>query len=381
MGGLVAYGGDPKVVASRQEIERIQSHVSAVANELVSGAWHLLPNPIQRTQVNLLLPQLEYQLAKTRVALSAASESYFTTDAKIAHTLETVGHAIHHLPWLAHLVPKGTAWVAYGTSMFAPGDVAAQSTRTLVATTGIPNDVAHDRPVSYSKVDSKRHLPVSNLYDIGARLNELNNQSRQIRVETYSGKGGKETLLVYLPGTQTLNPLPGHNPFDPTTDAMLATDPKNSELLKAITKAVHEAGSNGKDVILAGYSLGGIAAANIAASGEFNVTGVITIGSPVGGVELQESIPVLSVEHSNDPVPAATGESNPLKANWVTTSRELQLKPGEFAMDAHELSHYKVTLALTDRSELPGVKRVRELILDQLAGKQLTETQTYVFGR
>ena len=134
-------------------------------------------------------------------------------------------------------------------------------------------------------------------------------------------------------------------------------------------------------MILAGYSLGGIAAAQIAAQGGFEVTGVITIGSPVGQVHLPAGVPVLSIEHANDPVPAATGESNPLTENWATVSREAKLPLGAVSLEAHELNRYRETLAMVDQTPIEGVSRVRDLILGQLNGAKLEKSETFEFSR
>ena len=134
-------------------------------------------------------------------------------------------------------------------------------------------------------------------------------------------------------------------------------------------------------MIVAGYSLGGIAAAQLAANGGFEVTGVVTIGSPVGQVNVPQGVPVLSVQHSNDPIPAATGESNPLTANWATVTREATLPAGSPSLAAHELSRYRETLNLVDQSYLTGVSRVRELILGQLEGSRLVKASAFELSR
>ena len=381
MAGLVGYGGDPRVVASRDEILRIETHVGQVASELVGGAWKLLPNPLHRAQVDAAIPGLEFRMQKTRMALLHAAESYFSADARVSHTVESIGHALKALPWLKSMLPKGEAIAAYSVSLLAPGDIGAESTRALAAATTPPKNLVHDRPVQFKRVASTDHSGVYNLGDIGSRLQELNKQTREIRIETYVDSAGEKTMLVLLPGTQNLSPIPGENPFDPTTDAMLVANPEKSELQKAIIQALEDSGAKGHHVVIAGYSLGGIVAANIAAKGEFDVTGLITIGSPVAGANLTSDVPTLSIQHTNDPVPAATGKSNPLTENWATVSRHLDVGPGHTLVKAHELEGYRGTLSLTDSSEIPGVKRVRDLILNQVVGKKLVETQTFEFTR
>ena len=396
MSGLVGYGGDPRVVASRAEIDRVSAHLHSVGSELFAGILHVLPNPIHRAQVNAVLPVIEYRIQKTRLALAAAAENYFSADARVAHSLESLGHALRDHPWLIQLIPKpvleklqtyGTA--AFAVAQFAPGDFGSQSTRFLASSTDLGKKadsvqrfgLLNDRPVSVRELPTLQRAPVSSLADIGSRIDEVNELKSQIRIDTYESENGQRTLVVYLPGTQSLSPVAGKNPFDLASDTALATDPKHSRLLEAVGSALEKSGARGAHVIVAGYSLGGIAAAQLAANGGFEVTGVVTIGSPVGQVNVPQGVPVLSVQHSNDPIPAATGESNPLTANWATVTREAPLPIGSPSLEAHELARYRETLDLVDHSQIAGVSRVREMILGQLAGSRLVKASAFELSR
>lgn len=396
MAGLVGYGGDPAVVASRAEIDRIGAHLHLVGSQLVLHSLNLLPDPIARVQLDSQLPLLEYRVQKTRLALAVAAENYFTTEARVSHTLEAVGHALQQHPWLTHLVPKATlrelevaGFSAFAVAQLAPGNFGKQATGALASVVNLPGELEKanrsgllvDRPVQFHEIGSKNSAAVGSVTEIGRRIEEVNLAKRQIRIETYVDSEGQKTMLVYLPGTQALSPIAGSNPFDATTDASLAAKPNQSQLLKAISGAIDSAGAKGAHVILAGYSLGGIAAAELASSGRFDVTGVITIGSPIGQVKLPSGIPVLSIENSNDPVPAATGRVNPLTENWATVSAEAKLQLGAPAIEAHKLEHYFGTLREVDQTKMIGPSRVRDLILSQLKGGELAETKTYEFNR
>ncbi len=396
MAGLVGYGGDPAVVASRAEIERVAGQLGAVGDDLFGRILHLLPNPIERAQVDAALPNIEYRIHKTRLALAVAAENYFSADARVAHSLEAVGHAIRNHPWLINLIPKSAlakieagGAVAFGVAQFAPGDFGSQSARFLSSSTDLGKKadsaqalgLLNDKKVEFHLVPTASRAPIRSLADIGSRIDEVNQAKKQILVETYVAANGQRTLLVYFPGTQSLSPIAGENPFDLSTDTALATDPKHSELLKAIRLALNKSGASGAHVIIAGYSLGGIAAAQLAAQGGLDVSGVITIGSPVGQVHVPGGVPVLSIQHSNDPVPAATGQSNPLTQNWATVSREASLPVGAPALEAHELNRYRETLGMVDATTLTGVSRVRELILGQLVYGELQKAETFEFDR
>jgi pimeloyl-ACP methyl ester carboxylesterase len=357
---------------------------------------YLLPNPIERAQVDAALPHIEFQLHKTRLALATAAENYFSAEARVSHSLETLGHALRDHPWLLRVLPQSTldkirvgGAVAYGVAQLAPGDFASQSTQLLASSTNLGGQadkaqrvgLLNDRPVSFHLIASSQRAPIRSLAEIGSRLDEVNEAKKQIRVETYVSQTGQRTLMVYLPGTQSLLPVAGDNPFDLTSDTQLATDARHSQLLTAIRQALAESGAKGSKVIFAGYSLGGIAAAQLAAQGGLDVAGVVTIGSPVGQVHLPSNVPVLSVQHNNDPIPAATGAVNPLTENWATVSREAKLPLGAPALAAHNLDRYCETLGLVDKTHISGVSRVREMILSQLKGSKLETTQTFEFDR
>jgi hypothetical protein len=96
---------------------------------------------------------------------------------------------------------------------------------------------------------------------------------------------------------------------------------------------------------------------------------------------MPSNVPVLSVQHNNDPIPSATGTVNPLTENWATVSREAKLPLGTPALSAHDLDRYCETLGLVDKTNLAGVSRVREMILSQLTGSKLETTQTFEFDR
>ena len=396
MAGLVGYGGDPSVVASRAEIERVSGQLGVVGSELFSRIFHLLPNPIHRAQVDIALPAIEYRIQRTRLALATAAENYFSADAQVAHSIESIGHAIRAHPWLINLIPKvaleriqaGGA-IAFGVAQFAPGSIAANSTRLLASSTDLDERVdsvqrvglLNDRTVKFHEVATRLRQPITSLAEIGSRIEELDASSGQVMVETYVAANGSRTLLVYLPGTQSFSPIAGKNPFDLVTDTALLTEPENSELLKAVSAALNQSGAKGANVIFAGYSLGGIAAAALAIQSGQAVSGVVTIGAPVGQFQLPGNVPVLSIQHSNDPIPAASGETNPLTKNWATVSRAAELPLGTPAIEAHGLEHYRETLGMVDAETLPGVRRVRELILNQVAGSQLLKAEAFEFRR
>lgn len=394
MAGLVSYGGDPRVVASRAEIERVSGHLGTVSSRALTQLLDLLSNPIHQAQFAFQLPELEVRLTKVRVALAAAAEGYFTTEARVAHQLDQVGHVIRDHPWLLNLIPAGmrdkliaSGVAAVGLSVFAPGNTGARSVRLLSATQDLNQRVAsvqqlgllHDKKVAISGVRATSGgVGARNLADIANRIDQTQQAKSEVRIEKYEAANGRQTFVLYLPGTQSGK----DNPFDFTSDAVLATDAKHSELAKAVRAALAEAGvTSSSNLVVAGYSLGGMLGSSIAADPNYNVTGFVSLGAPIASASIGQGIPVLAIEHSNDPVPVVSGETNPLTENWVTASREVNLGPAEIALNAHSLSEYQESAKLADHSSDYGLTRVREAILGQLKSSQLVETTSFELRR
>jgi hypothetical protein len=120
-----------------------------------------------------------------------------------------------------------------------------------------------------------------------------------------------------------------------------------------------------------------IAGALASGSGDYNVSAVITLGSPIAQLNMPADTAVLAIEHTNDVVPALSGAINPLTENWVTVGREIDLQLGESALTAHELDAYLETSELVDRDDAVGVVRIREQVLKKFEGLRLVETQTF----
>ena len=102
---------------------------------------------------------------------------------------------------------------------------------------------------------------------------------------------------------------------------------------------------------LTGFSQGGGTVAQVAASGQFSVTGVATFGGPTGQVHLPTGIPVVIVEHLDDPVPALGGSQANDAA--VVVRRDVfggTGLPDDLAVPSHHAEYYAETATLMDRS-------------------------------
>ncbi|WP_296630991.1 lipase family protein [Rhodoluna sp.] len=359
MGDLTSFGGDPAIVATRAEIERVQRELAAVASLLNSQVqpFDFLVKPGKHIALSLELPPVLQRIDFLFSACSAAAEEYFAGEAKVAGGLD-----------------QGTA-----------GAVAAAM---LVA--GAAIGVFRDEPgVRVTQVGSgEPALPSDSLAQLMARLRSTASVDGRIRVEAFLSEAPNgarsafaagatapaQRFVVYLPGTQTWDPIPRSNPIDFTSNlvGMANIRPTGTEL--AVSAALAAAGARPQDqVLLVGHSQGGLVAANLATRNNLNykIAGVVTFGSPIGQLANQIKVPTLAIEHRNDVVPKLDLQRNPLTSNWVTVQRTVTRSGLGAQVDitqAHSLAEYQTTAAQADKSQDIGLKRVRERILSFLKG-------------
>jgi len=185
---------------------------------------------------------------------------------------------------------------------------------------------------------------VGTVTDVLTRLTEAA-KMRQIGVEIGTGAAGRQ-FTVYLPGTQNWDPVTGHQAFDLTSDLAAMSAPGISAPERATIQALGSLGFGtmaGDTAVLAGYSEGGLVAANLVASGAVTalggtVAGVIAVGSPINSVRLPASTRVISLEHANDPVTKLDLSSKPASRHWFTQ------KFAPTGLLGHSLEGYRASL-------------------------------------
>jgi len=171
------------------------------------------------------------------------------------------------------------------------------------------------------------------LADVLTGLDHRNDSDSNIDVRLVTDASGAVTgVIVDIPGTRDWN-LPwqpgGANDTGTNVDAM-AGNP--TVLQRGIEQALADAYARhgvpaDTPVMLAGHSQGGIVAAGAAddliAAG-YQVTHVVTAGSPVGRIDVPDSVRVLSLENSGDLVPHLDATDNPGAANRTTVTFDHQ---------------------------------------------------------
>jgi hypothetical protein len=181
-----------------------------------------------------------------------------------------------------------------------------------------------------------------------------------IEIQTL-GCGEDVRHIVYLPGTDDMTTLPGLQDGDVRDFATdlhsLAGD--QTAYQQGILDAMHQAGIDPHDpVLLVGHSLGGMEAAAILSHGsEFDVTNVVTAGSPTAHLDgFPDGSHVLSLEHHGDVVPLLDGHPNPSSVEQTTITFVDDDVDGGGIAAQHDYPHYLAGAAAADASGDPAVQ-------------------------
>jgi hypothetical protein len=179
-----------------------------------------------------------------------------------------------------------------------------------------------------------------------------------IEIQTVTTADGGIVHIVNLPGTDDLGTLPWTADDDVrdlgTNLDLIAGEPDDYQL--GVLEAMAGAGiGTDEPVLIVGHSQGGMEAAAILASNSgFNVTDVVTAGSPtaqVGGFPTGSH--VLSIEQHGDLVPLLDGEPNPPSVEQTTVL--VDAEPGQGIEAHHGYGVYVEGGAAVDASTHPSV--------------------------
>ncbi|KQR50622.1 hypothetical protein ASF88_15355 [Leifsonia sp. Leaf336] len=173
---------------------------------------------------------------------------------------------------------------------------------------------------------------------------------------------GVRHWIVQFPSTKSWHPRPGVAPNDLTADLVIGAE-YEATITRAALATMREAGiAPGEPVVLAGFSLGGMVAAQVAAHAHaagFSVTHLVVAGSPLGRLPIPSGIRTLAIEHVLDLVPRIDGRENPVRLDLdgsdvlVTVKAGPALTPGFRLGALHEAIAYADTAGLIEK-EPPG---------------------------
>ena len=209
--------------------------------------------------------------------------------------------------------------------------------------------------------------------DLISRIPRADDGASQIRIEHY-----ESGYVVYLSGTIDAGVNPTNEPWDMTSNISAIAELDSGSYTAAV-QAMREAGITAQDnVIIVGHSQGGLIAAQLAASGDYRVSDVVTVGAPLHQVDIPEEVNVIAVEHSEDVIPSLSGVAVPAAtAAHMTVTRSLyttaQVPRGEL-LPAHNLSRYVETAAVMDRSGDSKLAAEKQRLAERTQGEATVTT-------
>jgi predicted alpha/beta hydrolase family esterase len=346
-----SYGGNPDIVATREEIHRVAFEIKLAAQQLSAfgSIDSFLSDPIHQLQYRAATINVLAKLERLYSNCLVASEQYFSTEAQIHRRFE-----IHFVPDLAAVATNVAT--TFGWKL----DNTVSATKTSTVATGSPNSITQllDR---LSQVSSKRQPTVG--------------------VDFFQ-TADHRTAIVYIPGTQTLGLGDGSNPLDLQSNILAMQGNGLAASERAVLEAMKQAGIAPTDeVIFVGHSQGGMVAGNLAQHPAGYVTaGLVTIGAPIAQLKLSK-VPVMSIEHVNDPIPNASGRVNPITKNWVTIQRTSLASESDAPMHSHSLKSYKNTTQEVDASKSKGIVNIKQQLLSQVQGAPVGKAMDFVISR
>lgn len=349
---IESYGGNPDIIATREEIQRVAFELKLCAETL--NAWDpletLWSDPLHQIQFRVMSVSIHQKLETLYSHCLIAAENYFTTEAQIHLRFE-----LTFIPELAKLTT--TLGVALGWKL--------DSKVTAV----VSSESRATRPSSITAM-------LDRLWKLSAKADPT------IGIDLFDNPSGNKSAIIYIPGTQTFGFGHGSNPLDMASNIEAMSGAGEAASERAVLTAIRQVGITSADeVILVGHSQGGMVAGNLAAypSG-FVAAGLVTFGAPLAHIKNLKA-PVMAIEHVNDPVPNLSGKSNPMKRNWVTVQRISEKPESNALMFSHSLKSYKNTTTAIDISSDVGIKKIRGEILQRLDGVKPSKSLEFVISR
>jgi hypothetical protein len=402
---LEIYGGDPRIVATREELFRIAMTLRNSAFELNAAIFSppdmlfdFVPNPIPNIQMAIRAPRLCSELESLAGRCDIAAENYFSTEARVSHIFRDLIDPLRSLtPVLSIQSPITNVFTDRVAPVVGAMAVAGLMARPSIGSTAVLGGAIQLAPLSAARPTVQSFLaggqlsakslgisvdasgsanllrisvavPPRNLADLATRLqNSYSNPSSALRIESYPISSGKQ-LVVYIPGTQSSS-FGGTNPLNIRSNFTAMGGVVEAPSEQAVRDAIEKAGAGkGDRVLLVGHSQGALIAGNIASkTHEFEVSGLVSFAGPIGHLKID--VPVIAIQHAADPVPLLSGRANPLTENWVTASSSAEFKD---LIAAHRIAGYIETAGELDQSQDIGLNRIKEALWpeSQGSGKQ-----------
>ena len=190
-----------------------------------------------------------------------------------------------------------------------------------------------------------------------SRLSDDPARSGTIEIQTVTGADRARRHIVYLPGMDDLDPLSSDRDVRDAGAAVHLQAGLPTAYGAGVLEALHQTGAGpGEQILLVGHSQGGMQAVQLAMDeSPYDITQVVTLGSPTIPGDVPSGVGVLALEHWGDPVPTLDGGTVPSPQVVSVTFDSGVDWPSPFAN--HELDHYVSGAAAVDHSTDPVVEQ------------------------
>ncbi|MGB3413405.1 MAG: hypothetical protein WBA28_01675 [Microbacteriaceae bacterium] len=229
-------------------------------------------------------------------------------------------------------------------------------------------------PGAYSAELSSADIQPKNLAELILGLGQIDylGGSDEAVIRLLFNPEQPETLIVMLPSTQNWS-LDSQVPNDllgnvSALQGMSSLTGLAEQAVQEHFSAHPELEQDSVQLLLTGFSQGGIAAAAFASSyaEKYRIAQLVTVGSPIGRFEqIPQSTQVLALEADDDPVTKLDGTNNPNFLHWTSYSRA---QGSGHPVNAHNVFQYADFAASLSEEQLA------ELGLEQFFGKQFQVT-------
>lgn len=237
----------------------------------------------------------------------------------------------------------------------AGADVAVGA--ALVAAAGAPAGLLRETSVSVERTST---APIATgPTGVRERLGRIPEGAQgQVLIERYEADGMPPRYVVYVGPTETFSPIADGEPWDSTSN-VFGVARLSPGSLRAVELAMSDAGIRASDeVVVTGFSQGGLVATAVTATGNWNVVGLETHGAPAGHIPVPAGVAGLAIRNTDDLVPALAGPQ--LDHSLVQVERQafrdgVEIPAGK-AAPAHQRTAYDSTAVAVDDAQSEAVR-------------------------
>jgi pimeloyl-ACP methyl ester carboxylesterase len=362
--------------AAADEVQAVADRLGALAFGARVGVFDLLTGLRVQGALDVLVAPfgaLHWSVDELRgsaAGLRLAAASYLAEDTGLGHEIGSLldgaarlgGASATGLSTLVRTRSPGAAGQAFLTA----DPALAGEASSMLLFTGLEQTAGRHYPDGHPVVEPlgpdplveapPRDLP--DLMDALAVRDET--ASGEISVSFLTGPDGTRRAVVDIPGTKSWSPMHTSDVTSLSTNARALVGVSTS-YERGVLDAMDRAGVRTTDqVMLVGHSEGGMVAVNAARdavrTGRFDVTHVVTAGSPIGRTVggLPESVRVLALENTADVVPQLDARDNPVRPNVTTV--HFDRNSGRVQSNHSLLDSYIPGAADCDASDDPSVR-------------------------